>query len=120
VFESGGAGVFPTPTDPFFLHVRTIDRVTGAWTELAKVQVPPGVSNVTTAVLGDAVTYIAYGGGADASRGASTTRHRCRSIPHSTNAGMTITAVDRHAISPRTASSPKRKSARFCASSSDE
>ena len=71
VFESGGAGIFPTPTDPFFLHVRKLDRITGAWTELAEVQVPPGVSNLTTAVLGDAVTYVAYGGGADASAGNS-------------------------------------------------
>jgi hypothetical protein len=64
VFESGGQGIYPTPTDPYFLHVRQIDRVTGAWTELAKVQVPPGVSFLTTAVLGDAVTYVAYGSGA--------------------------------------------------------
>src|SRR5579872_1751514 len=27
VFESGGAGVYPLPGDPFFLHVRRIDRV---------------------------------------------------------------------------------------------
>jgi hypothetical protein len=71
VFESGGQGIFPTPTDPFFLHIRQLNRISGAWTELAEVQVPPGVSNLTTAVLGDAVTYIAYGGGADAAAGNS-------------------------------------------------
>jgi hypothetical protein len=63
VFESGGQGIYPTPTDSYFLHVRKIDRVTGTWTELAEVQVPPGVSFLTTAVLGDAITYVAYGAG---------------------------------------------------------
>lgn len=66
VFESGGAGFYPTPTDPFYLHVRDLDRVTGEWTELATVQVPPGVSFLTTAALGDAITYVAYGGGVPA------------------------------------------------------
>jgi hypothetical protein len=61
VFESGGTGIYPLPGDPFFLHVRQLDRVTGAWTDLATVSVPPGVSFLTTAVLGDAVTYVAYG-----------------------------------------------------------
>jgi hypothetical protein len=67
VFESGGAGIYPTPTDPYFLHVRQIDRVTGAWTELAKVQVPAGVSFLTTATLAGAVSYVAYGNNPDAS-----------------------------------------------------
>ena len=43
-----------------------------------------------------------------------------RPFIHSTKAGITITAVVRHATSPRTARSPKRKRAWFSARSSDE
>jgi hypothetical protein len=64
IFESGGTGIYPLPTDTFFLHVRQLDRSSGLWTELAKVQIPPGVSFLTTAVLGNAVTYLAYGSSA--------------------------------------------------------
>jgi hypothetical protein len=61
VFESGGSGIYPLPTDTFILHVRELDRVSGQWTERAVVSIPPGVSFLTTAVLGNAVTYLAYG-----------------------------------------------------------
>ena len=72
VFESGGAAVFPLPTDPFYLHTFTIDPVYGTWTELGKVEIPPGLSFSTTAVLSERVSYIAYGEGApDASDDAS-------------------------------------------------
>jgi hypothetical protein len=64
IFESGGSGIYPLPTDAFFLHVRELDRVSGEWTERAVVSIPPGVSFLTTAVLGHAVTYVAYGSSA--------------------------------------------------------
>lgn len=63
VFESGGAAIFPLPTDPFYLHTFTIDNVTGTWSELGKIAIPPGLSFSTTAVLSQRVSYIAYGGG---------------------------------------------------------
>ncbi len=60
VFESGGQGIFPLPTDPFYLRTRRLDVVSGQWTELGKVAVPPGLSFATTAVLGQRVSYVAY------------------------------------------------------------
>jgi hypothetical protein len=63
VFESGGAGIFPLPTDPFYLHTFTLDTITGKWTELGHFAVPPGVSFATTAVIPQRVSYIAYGDG---------------------------------------------------------
>ncbi len=65
VFESGGAGVYPLPTDPFFLHTRQLDPVSGTWTEMQKVQIPTGVSYLTTAVLRNRIAYLAYGASAD-------------------------------------------------------
>jgi hypothetical protein len=63
VFESGGAGIFPLPTDPFYLHTMTLDAITGEWTELGKFQIPTGVSFTTTTVIKQRVSYIAYGDG---------------------------------------------------------
>jgi hypothetical protein len=63
VFESGGAGIFPLPTDPFYLHTFTLDTITGKWTELGKVQIPSSVSFATTAVILQRLSYIAYGTG---------------------------------------------------------
>jgi hypothetical protein len=63
VFESGGQGIFPLPTDPFFLHTFTIDPTSGQWTELGKFPIGPGVSFATTAVVKQRLSYIAYGDG---------------------------------------------------------
>jgi hypothetical protein len=60
VFESGGEGFFPTPTDDVFLHVRRLDTYSGQWTELQKIKVPPTVSFATTAVLRERLSYVAY------------------------------------------------------------
>jgi hypothetical protein len=63
VFESGGQGIFPLPTDPFYLHTRTLDPTTGDWTELGKFPIPAGVSFATTTVVSQRVSYVAYGDG---------------------------------------------------------
>jgi len=63
VFESGGQGIFPLPTDPFFLHTLMLDPVTGQWTDVGTFAVPPGVSFATTAVVKQRLSYIAYGNG---------------------------------------------------------
>jgi hypothetical protein len=63
VFESGGDGIFALPTDPFYLHTFALDTITGQWTELGKVQIPPAVSFATTTVLPQRLSYIAYGDG---------------------------------------------------------
>jgi hypothetical protein len=62
IFESGGQGIFPLPTDTFFVRTRQLDPISGQWTELSKVQIPPGYSFATTTVLHDRVTYVAYPG----------------------------------------------------------
>jgi hypothetical protein len=63
VFESGGHGIFPLPTDPFFLHTFKLDPITGQWTELGVFAIAPGVSFATTAVIKGRLSYIAYGDG---------------------------------------------------------
>jgi hypothetical protein len=63
IFESGGQGIFALPGDPFYVHTFAIDTITGQWTELGKVQIPPGVSFATTTVIPQRLLYIAYGDG---------------------------------------------------------
>ncbi len=60
VFESGGAGFFPTPTDPVFLHVRQLHTATGAWTTLQSLPVPPLVAFTLVTVLRNRLVYVAY------------------------------------------------------------
>jgi hypothetical protein len=61
IFENTGIGqLFPAPTDAVFLHIRTLDPRTGAWSELSKIKVPTIVSTDTVAVLNDRVVYTAY------------------------------------------------------------
>jgi hypothetical protein len=60
VWESGGVGIFPNPTDPVFLHVRQLDTHTGDWTELQRLKVPPLVSFSVMTVLRERLEYIAY------------------------------------------------------------
>jgi hypothetical protein len=60
IFESGGQGIFPLPTDDFFVRTRQLDPISGQWTELSKVAIPPGISFATATVLHDRITYVAY------------------------------------------------------------
>ncbi len=60
VFEGGGEDFFPSPGDPFFLHVRKLDTHTGQWTELQKLAVPAAVAFTHLAVLANRVVYLAY------------------------------------------------------------
>lgn len=60
VFEAGGADFFPSPTDPFFLHVRRLDTYSGAWTEVQKLALPPAVAFTHFAVLSNRLVYLAY------------------------------------------------------------
>jgi hypothetical protein len=61
LLESGGEGPFPLPSDPFFVHARTIDPISGKWTELGSAQIPAGLSYTTTGQLAERIAYIAYG-----------------------------------------------------------
>jgi hypothetical protein len=60
VFESGGVGNFPLPTDPVFLHVRTLDTITGTWTKRDTLKIPPIVSFTDVVVLNNRLVYVAY------------------------------------------------------------
>jgi hypothetical protein len=66
VFESGGAGFFPLPTDPTLLHVRRLDTRTGQWEELQTQRVPSIVSYTHIGVLRERLVYIAYRRGSEA------------------------------------------------------
>jgi hypothetical protein len=63
IFESGGAGFNPLPTDPVFLHVRKLDTYTGAWEKLQTLKVPPLESFTHIGVLRERLVYVAYRGG---------------------------------------------------------
>src|SRR5579872_1856405 len=69
VFESGGAGFFPTPTDNVYLHVRQLNPGTGHWTELRSFKVPPLVAFTLVTVLRERLTYVAYATGQDGALG---------------------------------------------------
>jgi hypothetical protein len=65
VFETSGATHFPTPTDSVFLHIRTLDTHTGAWTEIQSFKVPTLVANTHVTVLRDRLVYVGYRTAAD-------------------------------------------------------
>ena len=64
IFESGGDGFIPQPTDKVFFHVRELDTTTGLWNELQKIEVPPELSFATIAAVRERVGYVAYGASA--------------------------------------------------------
>jgi hypothetical protein len=60
LFENGGEGFFPLPTDPVFLHVRNLETHSGTWGKRDTLKVPPIVSFTHVAVLRNRLAYIAY------------------------------------------------------------
>jgi hypothetical protein len=91
IFESGGEGFFPTPTDDVFLHVRRLDTHSGQWTELQKLKVPPTVSFATTAVLRERLSYVAYRVGTDGAVGFDF-------ITLDTSKPASVAIIDTHAL----------------------
>ena len=59
VFESSGYHV-PGERDTVTLHVRTLDRASGAWAEQSKITVPTLVFYGGVVVLRDRISYVAY------------------------------------------------------------
>lgn len=59
VFEAPNHFV-PTPSDVVKLHLRKLDRTTGAWTELSSIEVPPIAFYNGLGVTTERLTYIAY------------------------------------------------------------
>src|SRR6185369_844598 len=58
LFE-GSSSFSPAPSDAVTLHIRRLDRVTGAWTELSKTSVPTLVWYDGIAPTRDRLTFIA-------------------------------------------------------------
>ncbi|HEY6462634.1 MAG TPA: hypothetical protein VIY73_20840 [Polyangiaceae bacterium] len=101
VFESGGQGIFPLPTDPFWIHTRQLDVVTGAWTELGKVAIPAGLSFATTTVEAQRVSYVAYGQGSGApADGGIPSAYGLVTLDTSDPANVTVSSVVQLTTSP--------------------
>jgi hypothetical protein len=62
LFENNGGvgGIYPAPSDPVYLHVRTLRTATGVWTEQARIRVPAIESTDTVALLNGRLAYTAY------------------------------------------------------------
>jgi hypothetical protein len=70
VIESQGTSLFPTPTDRAVLHIRTLDPVSGTWTTLQSLQVPPPVFGLATA-LTNRLLYVGFDNLVDSQSGTS-------------------------------------------------
>jgi hypothetical protein len=70
VIETDGTSLFPTPTDHAVLHIRTLDPVTGTWTTLQSVQIPPPVFGLAAAIT-NRLVYVGYDAATDAGSGTS-------------------------------------------------
>ena len=70
VIETNGQSLFPTPTDKAVLHVRTLDPVSGTWTDPRTLQVPPPVFGLA-AVITNRIVYIGFDPLVDPSSGTS-------------------------------------------------
>lgn len=70
VIETNGQSLFPTPSDKAVLHIRTLDPVSGAWTTLGSLQVPPPVFGLASA-LTNRLVYIGFDSQVDAASGTS-------------------------------------------------
>jgi hypothetical protein len=61
IFESKSADFVPGPADEVVLHVRSLDFLTGVWTERSAIAVPPLQSYDSIGVLRERLVYIAHG-----------------------------------------------------------
>ncbi len=59
-----------TPTDPVYLHIRTLDIVTGAWATVQSLKIPTLVSSTQVTVLTNRIVYVSYDVTAEGSIGA--------------------------------------------------
>jgi hypothetical protein len=70
VIETNGQSLFPTPTDKAVLHVRTLDPVSGTWTDVGSLAVPPPVFGLSS-VLTNRLVYIGFDTTIDSASGTS-------------------------------------------------
>jgi hypothetical protein len=59
VVETDGTSLFPAPTDHAVLHTRKLDPVTGTWTTLQSLQIPPPIFGLA-AVLTNRFVYLGF------------------------------------------------------------
>ena len=70
VVETDGTSLFPTPTDHAVLHIRTLDPVSGTWTTLGSLQIPPPIFGLA-ATLTNRFVYLGFDTSADAQSGST-------------------------------------------------
>jgi hypothetical protein len=70
VVETDGTSLFPTPTDHAVLHLRTLDPVSGTWTTIQSLQIPPPIFGLA-ATLTNRFVYLGFDTAADAQSGAT-------------------------------------------------
>ena len=70
IVETDGTSLFPTPTDHAVLHLRTLDPVSGTWTTLQSLQIPPPIFGLA-ATLTNRFVYLGFDTSTDAQSGAT-------------------------------------------------
>lgn len=70
IIETNGQSLFPTPNDKATLHLRTLDPMTGTWTTLGSLSVPPPVFGLS-AVVKNRLVYVGFDPLIDATSGTS-------------------------------------------------
>jgi hypothetical protein len=70
VIETDGTSLFPTPTDHAVLHIRKLDPVTGDWSTLQSLQIPPPIFGLA-APLTNRFVYVGFDTQPDAQSGAT-------------------------------------------------
>lgn len=70
VIETNGQSLFPTPSDMAILHARTLDPVSGTWTDLGTLRIPPPVFGLA-GVQTNRLVYIGFDNQVDSASGTS-------------------------------------------------
>jgi hypothetical protein len=70
VIETNGQSLFPTPSDTAILHARTLDPVSGTWTDLGTLRIPPPVFGLA-GVQTNRVVYVGFDNQVDSASGTS-------------------------------------------------
>jgi hypothetical protein len=60
IFEASGKDFVTGPNEGTVLHVRSLDRASGAWSELSKLDVPTLQSYDSVAVVRERIGYVSY------------------------------------------------------------
>ncbi|HEX8795513.1 MAG TPA: hypothetical protein VF765_31400 [Polyangiaceae bacterium] len=70
IIETNGQSLFPTPSDMAILHAETLDPVSGTWTDLGQLRIPPPVFGLA-GVQTNRLVYIGFDNQVDSASGTS-------------------------------------------------